>query len=322
MNHDDFLVRRNHLRASRPELIDLSELNLYRSLAPHFGPIEPSTHAEAPWRCHVAERYLEVLDLPAQLKSRAQVSHGVRRSLRALFGLLARRDAVVGVPGDVYPVYLQLAAEAGVTVSAYQARLGLPDLAGLDAVLVCDPLKPWGGQLSAAEGARLTSWVQADASRLVIIDSAYATPPNPVALQLMHAQLAVLLVSLSKGWLVPDHAGLCLVPEAWQRATREAFSQLPKDEVKVRVGYAALTTHVARPRAVAEVLKSRAARLDEFAAARPALRAERCIGYFAVSACSFDDLLAQGVLGVPASVFGGPESLTVLSSLERANMGA
>jgi len=320
MTRDEFLSERAQLRQTRPGLVDLSELNLYRSLAKldgaRFGSIAPSTHEEAPYRCHLAERFLSHLGLSQQLKSRTHVSHGIRRSLRALFAHLASAHATVGVPDDVYPVYGQLAAEAGVKVAPWSAREGLPkDLSGLSALLVCEPLKPWGTSLASVEVERLRSWARADERRMVIIDSAYATPPSPLALQAMLDESAVLLVSLSKGWLIPDHAGLCIVPTRFQQATRQVFAPLPKDTERLRIGYAALTEHADRVGHVTQTLAHLASRLDDFTSRRPEFAATRCAGYFAATERSFSQLLELGVLAVPASIFGGSSQGCILSSL-------
>ncbi|WP_434047081.1 MULTISPECIES: hypothetical protein [Sorangium] len=316
MKHEAFLARRAELTAARPALVDLAELNVYRSLARFFPAIAPSTHPEAPHRCHLAERFLAHLELPQAFKPRALVSHGIRRSLRALFELLAKRSARVGVPADVYPVYQELAAEAGATLVPWSARLGLPVLDGLDAALICEPLKPWGSHLSPLEAAQLRGWARADERRMLILDSAYATPPTEQARALVDDESAILLASLSKGWLIPDHAGLCVVPERFQKEARGAFAMLSKDEPRVRIGYAALTEHASRPREVGAILDQRARWLEALTSARPELKASRCIGYLAISARSFEELLELGILGVPAPVFGGPEGLSVLSSLE------
>ncbi|WP_338868556.1 aminotransferase class I/II-fold pyridoxal phosphate-dependent enzyme [Myxococcus stipitatus] len=316
MNHEAFLAVRDALRSKRPELIDLAELNVYRSLGPTFEAIAPSTHQEAPYRCHLAERFLAHLGLEAGVKARTQVSHGVRRSLRVLFGWLASRKARVGIPDDVYPVYLQLAREAGVEVVRFPAREGIPVLDAFDALLLCEPLKPWGHTPPREELERVEAWVhEAPERRVLLIDSAYATPPNPWTLRLLREELAFVLVSLSKGWLLPDHVGLCITPSRWKEDARAAFAPLPKDEQKLRIGYAALTEHAARPRRVSEILAERARRLDAFTASNPGLRAASCVGYFAVSQCSFEELLEQGILGVPASVFGGPARMSIISSL-------
>jgi histidinol-phosphate/aromatic aminotransferase/cobyric acid decarboxylase-like protein len=308
MKHEDFLQLRAQLKRERPGLLDCAELNVYRSLRPHFGAIAPSTHAEAPYRCHLAERFLAQLHLPAEWKARTHVSHGVRRSLKALFTVFAKEKLRVAVPADVYPVYLQLAAEAGLRVTTFE---GAPTaLEALDVVLLCEPSKPWGTTLDA------TPWLKWKG--LVVLDSAYATPPTSGALRLLHAGRAMLLCSLSKGWLIPDHGGVCIVPPEWFERTRAAFTSLEKDVEKLRVAYAALTEHAQRPLAVAKVLAARARLLDELTGARPELRASRCVGYFATSARSFEELLGLGVLGVPARVFGSTRDVSVLSSLEPA----
>ncbi len=324
MRLEQFLRVRAELRASRPELIDRSELDLYRSLAQldpvGFAAILPSSHPEAQYRCHLAERFLDHLGLPSELKPRTHVSHGVRRSLRALFGLLAARGLTVGIPDDVYPVYGQLAAEAGVRVRTWSAAAGLPSepvLASVSALLICEPLKPWGRSMSEAEASRLSAWVRDDENRLLIVDSAYATPPSPIALGLVHDQAAAVLVSLSKGWLIPDHAGLCIVPSRWQPATREAFAALAKHEQRLRIGYAALTEHADRPLAVTATLARLGQQLDALTASRPELGSSACVGYFAIAELGFAELLEHGVLGIPAAVFGGDPSTPrcVLSSL-------
>lgn len=313
MNYETFLLHREQMRFVRPDLLDLSELNVYRSLS--FPPIAPSTQAEAPYRCHFAERFLSHLGLSQTLKARAQVSHGVRRSLRALFGFLASRQARVGIPDDVYPVYLQLAAEAGMSVVPFASRLGLPALGSLDALLLCEPLKPWGTSLTDDEADELTSWVRADPRRCLMLDSAYATPPTPVALRLLEADVAIVLVSLSKAWLLPDHGGLCIVPTSLKVDVRPVFAELPKDESKIRTAYAALTEYQHRPTEVALHLAERARRLDAITESLPSLKATRCVSYFATCRLSLEELLAMGVLAAPSSVFGGPCDISILSSL-------
>lgn len=324
MKLEEFRRIRAELRASRPGLIDRAELDLYRSLAQldpqAFGTIAPSKDLRAPYRCHVAERFLNRLDLAAEFGPRTQVSHGVRRSLRVLFGLLASRGATVGIPDDVYPVYAQLAAEAGVGVRSWSARAGLPDeqlLAKVSALLVCEPLKPWGRSLDAVAVERLRAWAGADPRRMLILDSAYAIPPSPGALSLLHDESAIVLVSLSKGWLIPDHVGLCIVPTRFRATAREVFSGLPKHESRLRIGFAALTELGDRPEQVAATLARLGEQLDAQTSTRPELATSACIGYFAISELPFAALLERGVLGVPASVFGGDPGTPgcVLSSL-------
>jgi aspartate/methionine/tyrosine aminotransferase len=210
----------------------------------------------------------------------------------------------------------------GEGVTTWTSYAGLPSdeaLSTLDALLICEPLKPWGAPLNERDVARLRSWAKTDERRMLIIDSAYATPPTARTLELLHDESAIVLVSLSKGWLIPDHGGLCITPHRFQKDAREAFAALPKDEERLRIAYAALTEHADRPKEVARQLTVLAARLDEFTGTRPRLSASKCTGYFAVAQRSFTSLLEEGVLAVPASVFGAPEGTPrcVLSSLRR-----
>ena len=315
MNHDAYLAWRARLRAERTDLLDLGELNVYRSLAPAFARIAPSLDREAPHRCHLAERYLDRLGLDRSLAPRALISHGVRRSLAALFALLARAEARVGIPVDVYPTYLTLAREAGLAIVPYCAHDGLPDLDRVDALLVCDPRKPWGGDVDLEAAF---AWARARPSRRVIVDSVYATPPRAAVLEAAARGEIVLLTSISKGWLTPDHLGLCLVPEDLVRDARDPFSRLDKDESKLRIGFAALTEHTDRPLEVRAHLATLAAHLDAITRARPELAAAPSDGYFAISTRSAESLLALGVIAAPASVFGGPQDLSILSSLPPA----
>lgn len=313
MTFDDYRRWRSEQRARNPSLVDRGELDLYRSLGPSFETIAPSVDPQAPYRCHLSERFLERLGLDRSLASRALVTHGVRRSLSALFALFAARGARVAVPGDVYPTYLSLAASAGLAPSTYEARLGLhPALESMDVLLVCSPLKPWGGD---GELHRALDWARADRRRVLLIDAVYSTPPSCVVLDAASRGDAVLLTSLSKGWLIPDRAGLCLVSEPMVSHAREAFAALEKDTSKLRVAFEALTVHRSRPERVTAMLRARADELDAWTRARPELEAARCEGYFAVSAKSAEVLLAMGVIAIPASVFGGPATHSVLSSL-------
>lgn len=314
MKHEEFVQLRERLRQTRPEIIDCAQLNLYRSLAPRFAAIAASEHLEAPYRCHLAERFLAHLQLPAEWKSRTHVTHGVRRSLAALFQVFARDGMRVTIPADVYPVYLDLARASGVAFTTFTRFPS--ELEASDAVLFCEPAKPWGTTLDAEQLARLLAWSR-ERGGLVLLDSAYATPPTSGAMQLVHEGAAMLLASLSKGWLIPDHGGICITPSRqWFERTRPTFTALPKDEQKLRVAYAALTDHAQRPQQVADELTARARMLDELTTTRPEINATRVQGYFAVSTRTFDELLGLGVLGVPVSVFGSNGNLTILSSLD------
>lgn len=321
MDHTELKLRRRTLVDDDPTLIDLAETNLYRSLPAAwpdvFPPIEPSQSTRAAHRCHFVDLLLDALQLGEELRSRTLVSHGVRRSLSALFDLLSRHDRTVLIPGDVYPVYEQLARKTGVRFDPYSARDGLPESDRLnqhDALLICDPLKPWGGSLSPVECNMLATWT-GNGQRLAIIDAAYQFVPSPHLVRLTVSGGCALLGSMSKGWLIPDHGGYCVVPDSWRAEAREVFASLPRDEHRLRVSFAGLSAHRSRPievanhlRVLGDALSQRTAQLD--------IPASPVNGYFARTSLRFDELLAKGCIGIPASVFGAPESAgCVLSTL-------
>lgn len=321
MDHVELKSRRADLKRDNPALVDFGETNLYRSLATaypdQFGPITPSTDARSKHRCHLAELILSALNLESELRSRLLISHGVRRSLLSLFQTLARMGKTIWIPADVYPVYAEIARTAGIDFAKYAAREGLPNRDALntrDALLICDPLKPWGGSLSAAQCESLLAWSK-DGSRLVIIDGAYSFVPSMAVLELARSNGCALLGSLSKGWLIPDHGGYCLLPHSWCFAAKPAFQSLPKDERRFQISFSALVQHAQRPHSVhaqltrlAEDFRSQAARLG--------VPASNVNGYFATTPLGFDELLRRGCIGIPASVFGASaRSGCVLSTL-------
>lgn len=321
MGFADFSALREKLRASGG-LLDMAESNLYaalpRSFPGRFEPVGQSQDPKAAYRCHVAEAFLERWGFAEGFKARASVTRGVRQSLAGLFAMLAQAGARALLPSDVYPVYVDLARAAGLDCVFYRARLGPPTaelLAGASAVLVCDPLKPWGGAMGAQGEARLAAWARADPSgRLLMIDSAYAVDWSPASRRLVEGGAAMGLASLSKGWLAPWRAGCAIAPSPWAARARVALAGFPKDEAALRVGFEALGKRAHMPGEVEQALRE----LSEQALGR---LGRECAdlegsGYLRVSSSSADEWLARGVLAIPGSVFGDGGSGSVLSMLD------
>jgi histidinol-phosphate/aromatic aminotransferase/cobyric acid decarboxylase-like protein len=321
MKLDEFIKIREQLRKSQPQLIDCSEMNLYRSLATfdatRFGAIPPSNNPKAAYRCHAAEAYLSFLEWPDEMKKNIHVSHGVRRSLSAIFSMLAKQKKSIAIPDDVYPVYQQLALEAGVETKFWSARNGIPEhefLTQIDAILICAPLKPWGTRLSSMELNRLDKWANGNENRMLVFDCAYAVPDDSLT-KLIREEKAIGLLSLSKQFLIPDHLGLCIAPERFRMDLRNAFLPLPKDELKLRVAFEALEFHSARPQNVAHAVTV----FSESAHSKLNINGLNFNGYFSSSEKTFEDHLQNGILGIPASVFGSDKPGTVLSCLPPAS---
>lgn len=325
--------RRAMLALAPPHLLDGGETNLYRTLARHdpqrFGPVAPSADPKSGYRCHVAEAFLDRLGWdPAAFASRSLVSQGVRHSLALIFGWAATERVTAVLPSDVYPVYEALAAESGVVFSSYEARRGLP-WAHLEShrhwgLLVCDPLKPWGGALSAPEWRRLLALAHATQSQ-VWVDGAYSLMPSaPVRASLTRTPDAPLafLGSLSKGWLTPGCAGVVISSPALANQWRSAFQGAPKQEGRLREALACLTRYSARPdRVEAVVTHARHALLDRLKERGiPAVAPGQ--GYFVVSPMAPADVWRRGVLPIPGSVFGSSAAnLSVISALGWVGQG-
>jgi histidinol-phosphate/aromatic aminotransferase/cobyric acid decarboxylase-like protein len=319
LDHAGFVARRAALLDQGWTGIDAGITDLYGVMARldpvRFGPMAPSNHRQAPYRCHLAEAFLDYLHLaPADFKPHALISQGVRHSLSLV--LQARPHSTWWLPGDVYPVYAQLAAQADVAPLAYAARTGLP-WAALHAtrgwtLLVCNPLKPWSTRLPAEDWEALVE-VAKRQKGVVLVDAAYdldqlqrfpSHVDNPVAF----------LGSLSKGWLLPYRGGLVLAGADLAAAWRPVFSAASKDEQRTREAFAAITAHVHRPSQVQMTVEASRARLLEALVQRQ-VPIDHAEGYWVSSPMTHEELLTRGVLSIPPSVFTSAWSGSVLSSL-------
>lgn len=320
MSFEQYSVERRAL-SGNPSLIDMGEHNLYGSLSlsfpGRFPMIAPSDDPKAQYRCHVAELFLERWGLPAGEKSRATVCEGVRAALRAIFSMLAAEGKSILIPSDVYPEYLRLAAQSGIRTRFYEARAGAPsmeELAAVDSALVCDPLKPWGGHLGRQESARLAAWaMEKPSERLLIADCAYGMDDVGAGSDWRDGAQALVLSSLSKGWLAPRKAGCAMAPLAWADRVREAIGLMGKSHEGLRQAYACLSSHSKRPAAVALAVAERAADAAEIVGART--EGLSLAGYFFRSKQPASAWLAQGIIAIPCSVFGSGSSESFLSVL-------
>lgn len=320
----EFQAERARLASGGARLADMGESNLYRALPAafpgRFPAVVESQDPKARYRCHVAELFLDRWGMGWEAKGRVSVCEGVRGSIEAAFSVLAKRGAKALLPSDVYPFYAEAARRAGLAFEGYQAREGLPAeaaLAGAGALLVCDPLKPWGGEIAQAEAERLSAWAMGDPrGRLLMVDAAYGIDLSPAAARWAREGSALVMASASKGWLMPRHAGAALAPEPWAPELRAAVGARPKDEASLAKAWEAMGSHPGRPgdvaMAVAELAEQALGRLGE------SRRGLRLAGYFAISPLGADEWLSRGVVAIPASAFGSDWGGSALSVLPAA----
>lgn len=318
---DEFLHIRALIldRANPPR--DFSESNLYAALplvCPELAPLRTaSALPKSAHRCHIAESFLSALGLDQAARGRCGISRGVRESLGVLFRAAKRVGARVAIPSDVYPTYRSLAEFAGISEAsvAWSARDGDIDAAKhADWILVCDPIKPWGGKSSEMAALELANWAEASEGRLLIADLAYDNHYESQFLKLARRGQACVLTSLSKGWLSPWVCGICIWPSAAPAGLRDDFAKLRKDERLLREAFHCLENLPERPKEVSSACMSLAgdaikAIPEEFT------KGSNFEGYFMTCDRSWKAALASDLLTLPASVFGSVKPGCVFSCL-------
>lgn len=316
MNFQQFLSWREQQLATQPDLVDGGETNLYRALASLSMPAPEAVETRI-YRCDLARAWLSRYGYAEALSRQALACRGVRHALSLIFRDLKAHDGVLWLPGDVYPVYQELAQAAGITPSVY-ASLPVPTLpsaaaiSGEEVLLLANPWKPLGRYLNDNETATLLQWLQASPRRHVIIDTVYdlGAPFHASTRALQQTGRAILLHSITKGWLAPRTFGVALVGE--QHARLEAvFRDEPPSQEQLRLAERALSIAADKPEVVAQALQARARRLlsllppgvEAALTLEPSQLAPGCY-FFAVDLPAETLAREHRWLAIPASAFG------------------
>ncbi|MFJ8113492.1 aminotransferase class I/II-fold pyridoxal phosphate-dependent enzyme [Streptomyces sp. NPDC096132] len=314
MRFDEFQELRQRQLKTSSSLLDAAETNVYRALAP-LRP-EPPTDMSTVHRCDLARAWLRRFELPEEWSGDAMVCRGVRHGLGVVFHRLRAVQARLWLPSDVYPVYFELARAAGLAPASYPT-LPAPALPRSptdhrpEYLLLANPSKPLGRYLSDAECAAVISWLRESPRRRLLIDSVYdlGAPFAAGTRRLLDTGCAVLLHSVTKGWLWPRTFGVVLLGPA-QAEWAEAFRADPPTPAQLRLADRLLTEHSDVPGQVADHLAARAERLferlpDEVLKAIPTA-SRTCPGnYFFPVEIPAETLQREcGVLAIPVGVFG------------------
>jgi aspartate/methionine/tyrosine aminotransferase len=329
MRFEEFREFRQRQLSASSSLLDAAETNVYRALAP-MRPEAP-TDMSTVHRCDLARAWLRRFELPEERSGQAMVCRGVRHGLDVVFRRLRAVRARLWLPSDVYPVYFDLARAAGLAPASYPT-LPAPALPRSPAdhrpeyLLLTNPSKPLGRYLSDAECAAVITWLGESPRRCLLIDSVYdlGAPFAAGTRRLLDTGRAVLLHSVTKGWLWPRTFGVVLLGPA-QAAWAEAFRADPPTSAQLRLADRLLTEHSDVPRQVVDELAARAERLfeqlpDEVLGAIPT-ESRTCPGnYFFPVEIPAETLQREcGVLATPVSVFGENDwSGSILTSLADA----
>ena len=319
MKFEDFQEFRQRQLATGSSLLDAGETNVYRALASlrPEPPAATSTEASPVYRCDLARTWLRRYGLPEELSRRAMICRGVRHGLEVVFQWLHTAHARLWLPSDVYPVYFSLARAAGLEPEGYPTLpspvlpTSSPDDDRPEYLLLANPSKPLGRYLSDAECATVISWLQDSPQRHLLIDSVYdmEVPFSAGTQRLLDTGRAILLHSVTKGWLWPRTFGVALVgPE--QTELSEAFRAAPPAQDQLRLADHLLTEHGDVPRQVADALAVRADRLferlpEKVLAAIPTESRTSPANYFFPVGIPAETLRREhSILAVPVSVFG------------------
>jgi hypothetical protein len=239
--------------------------------------------------------------MPIEWSARALVCEGVRAALALILA-----DVEVALPRDVYPVYWQLAKRA-VAFDTFPT-FTLPDARYV--VMPC-PLKLHGRAWTAQEFAHAKAWLRADPQRRLILDGVYsfADPLTAGVLELVATDQAILVDSMSKGWLHEKVFGTALVPEQDVARWTPMFRAAPPSQA------ALFTARALLERDVPLDLAARCARTIDKLAERGIAASAPERGYLIPVDLDPEVALSRGVLLIPFSVFGGTRPTSFASAL-------
>ena len=314
MNYQQFLEYREEMKLQYPNLLDLADSNLYQ----YFSKLEISSEISVGhkngkvYRCHLVEDYLKAFYLPIEWKSKVGASQGVRQSLTVLFSEL--NDWII--PQDVYPFYADALVKAGKEHKTYQTLIDGNIFTNIPngTLLVTYPLKPKGMDLNPHEWQALRDYVKKDKNNYIVFDLVYWTKFNfPKEVIEIPNDQVVILHSLSKMFLIPNHFGVAILPSnSLGQTLREKFKGLQKDEMKLQKAYNALHHFKTLP----DLVKIQIQKNINFLNTKNILipKSEEPT-YLFYTKKSHMDWLKDGVLTIPESVFGGTGSGSILSVL-------
>lgn len=329
MNFTDYTALLPELRAQHPKALDLTETRVTKALADLA--IEAFVGLKVPevgYRCHIAKAWQDRLPPLVRWPNTVLVSAGVRHALAVLFREWAAQGLKAALPIDVYPVYLQLADAAGLQYRTYSAHAegAFSDLEDVDVALVANPVKPRGTHLSFYEHLELMEWLMRDEKRRVVVDAVYDLTSSLAGSteSLLLTRQAILLHSLSKGWLAPLRAGAVVVPPQDVAFWTPVFRAEPVDRSKLAEAEALLTQRPDFPRKVQQVIGDKAEALHSELRRRGIepceFAGDRAASYLVCVEGSWKQTLEKGVLGLPMTSFGGTNlEVTVLSALSLPN---
>lgn len=311
MNFEEFLNFKKEILNCNKDILNLADNNLYEYL-PSKIQYDGSGHINnIVYRCHLVEDWLRYYNLDNALKKYIGVSTGVRNSLELLINVFRTKKFVI--PSDVYPFYQKAMKSNAINFVEYKT-LGVKELfedlkiIKADVLLITDPLKPLGRDITLSEYDKVKEWLEIDSSRLLIVDGVYTLNNrlNSFLLKLYEeSNQVILMYSLSKAWCLPNHFGVTILPKnSFGLEIREKFKELPKDQNKLNLSYMALNKYIDYPEKLKIVFNKNLAEVISLLDIE-INNSKDNIGYMFYIEKDYKDLLKENILVIPATVFGG-----------------
>lgn len=305
------------------DVLDFAETNLYSYYQNAFpamtGEITGHRNGRV-HRCHLVEDWLNHYGLEHHYKKNIGVSQGVRHSLDIL--MKHYNDRSWYIPSDCYPVYQEKAeTHLSMRVAEYETLTfsnvfrNIPT--GTEIILCCAPFKPYGRKLETAEIYTLRQWLKEDRRRRIVFDCVYlfSIEEQDSILKLYNETDQVyLLFSLSKNWLIPNKMGFTFIPSQDQKEVREQFKSLNIPYNNLEKAYIALNHYQERPKNIRDSIIANIQNSTRILTEFGFIFDVRNPSYLFYSSKSPEYWFQQGILVIPATVFGG-RSGSVISVL-------
>lgn len=310
MNYIEFLAFKNKILKERPELINLSENDLYNYKISEIK-YNGSGHINGiVYRCHLVEDWLKYYNLSQDLKKHIGVSNGVRHSIETIFSQLKNKKFII--PIDVYPFYQKTCNDNNINYSEYKTLgveslfVDINNMKG-DVLLITDPIKPLGRDINESEYKTIKNWLKVDKSRILMVDCVYMinNELNPFLFDLYeNTKQVILMYSLAKSWCLPNHFGITLFPKnEFGQSLREVYKTLEKNQDKLNLAYMALNKYKDFPENLKNIFKLKRLEVDNLLLLN--IKQSECNpSYLFYTEQGFEELLKKGILTIPASVFG------------------
>lgn len=169
-------------------------------------------------------------------------------------------------------------------------------------------------QLTTEDVSVLVRWLAANPGRRLLLDAVYTFGIrfHESTMELVRGGQTILLHSLTKGWLRPKVFGVALVPPQDVDALAPVFRRESPSQANLAEAQFLISACRDLPERVAGTIETANRTL------RSTFVVPDAVGYFHPVARPWSRMLDEGILGIPAAVFGSAcADITILSSLRR-----